>query len=53
MKWLYRIFRLFKCKHKYVLIQIVNLIEYEGSLPHGAKYVTKCCRCGKIKIFRK
>ena len=45
--------RMVVCKHKYVLFKIVNLVEFEGATPHGAKYVTRCNRCGKIKIFRR
>jgi len=53
MKWLYRIFRLFVCPHKYAVIQKVGVFSNDrDTLPFGAKFIVQCKRCGKIKTHR-
>ena len=51
-KYLYYIFRLFKCSHKYKVTNRLKLID--GKTGMIAEIVTevRCVRCGKLKIYR-
>ena len=54
MKWLYRIFRLFKCSHKYVLVQSipVEVRNQDNKLMRNyQQLVLKRYRCGDYKII--
>lgn len=52
MKWLYRIFRLFVCPHKYTIVEEIKLYCGDSILPAGTKFIIQCKRCGKIKSHR-
>lgn len=53
MKWLYRIFRLFKCPHRYEHVsKIMEHLETVKEAPHAYVYVSRCRRCGKLRKFR-
>lgn len=53
MKYLYFIFRLFKCPHKYIILaNSCYAIEKKHKIV-AFKYYMKCSRCGKIKITTK
>jgi len=49
MKYLYLIFRLFKCPHKWQRYSEVNIWEDGKDMPSNRIFVTKCARCGNIK----
>jgi hypothetical protein len=46
MKYLYLMCRLFKCPHKYHIVETMNC-TLDGR-PDGAMFVSRCSRCGKI-----
>jgi hypothetical protein len=52
-KYLYLIFRLFKCPHKYIFIKTVKVYKEENykvnDIPKYVVYVTQCCKCGKLQ----
>lgn len=58
MKYLYLIFRLFKCSHKWVEINRYS-VQYKGTGYYsfefgefGTKFiVNKCRKCGKVKAM--
>lgn len=52
MKWLYRIFRLFKCPHLWVEDKSKHCILTLGGIKYGDEYVFICKRCGKTKIVK-
>lgn len=45
----YRIFRLFKCPHKYIFVKEIDLCD-RGRI-FGLKRIKQCARCGKEKSF--
>ena len=49
MKYLYLIFRLFKCPHKWQPYNTVNMWEDGKNMPSNKIFVFKCSKCGNIK----
>ena len=49
MKYLYGIFRLFKCPHKYEILSGAALTRKKSKKVYAYKYFLKCSKCGKIK----
>ncbi len=47
MKWLYRIFRLFRCAHRRQLYGQTKIMN--GEIAVGHIYFNRCSRCGDIK----
>lgn len=45
MKYLYYIFRLFKCKHKYSIYGTAERLTHKGTTKSNI-IVLKCSRCG-------
>lgn len=50
MKYLYLIFRLFFCGHRWEVIRSIKVVNQEGAAV-GYAYDSKCKKCGKIKGF--
>ena len=46
MKYLYLLFRLFKCLHQYKILKGEQIIKREKL--YAFKYFMKCSKCGKI-----
>lgn len=50
MKWIYRIFSLFKCPHKWDMVKSGDIFRRETKIIVGVIYTLRCKRCGDIKI---
>lgn len=50
MKYLYAIFRLFKCPHKFK--QISKITIRDGNEVVGHKLVKDCSKCGTVRSFK-
>lgn len=52
MKYLYSIFRLFFCPHKYELVKEVKFYDDPNQLPTRSVRIKSCVKCGKEKSFK-
>lgn len=37
------------CKHEYVVVKEINLVEKAGAIPYGVSFIKQCKKCGNIK----
>ena len=38
-----------KCKHNYVVIKTISMVNEYSNIPVGTKYISRCEKCGNIK----
>ncbi len=50
MKYLYYIFRLFKCPHKWESKSVINFKMRTGEFSREV-HISQCKKCGKLKSF--
>lgn len=41
--------RFLSCKHEYVVVKELNLVEKAETVPYGISFIKQCKKCGNIK----
>lgn len=41
--------RFLSCKHEYVVVKEINLVEKSNTIPYGISFIKQCKKCGNIK----
>lgn len=41
--------RFLSCKHEYIIVKEINLVESPHTIPYGITFIKQCKKCGNIK----